>query len=112
MKSLAEDLELPLAQAAELLADDREDYVTPAGLAPPGDAPAAAAPEAEGTLLTRGTVDAYIAAVIELWRVQVAQGSHNTNPRVGLLAAFFVLGGTLARRKENILLVRGALWEW
>jgi hypothetical protein len=36
----------------------------------------------EGTLLTRGTLDAYVAAVIELWRLQVAHGNHNIeNPR-------------------------------
>ncbi|KAM4055506.1 centromere DNA-binding protein complex CBF3 subunit, domain 2 domain-containing protein [Hirsutella rhossiliensis] len=36
----------------------------------------------EGSLLTRGTIDAYIAAVIELWRLQVAHGNSNTeNPR-------------------------------
>ncbi|KAJ0129785.1 hypothetical protein HZ326_27116, partial [Fusarium oxysporum f. sp. albedinis] len=64
-ESLAEALEVPLAEAAELLADDREGYVPPTALAP------AAADLAEGSLLTRGTIDAYIAAVIELWRLQV-----------------------------------------
>ncbi|KAH7461576.1 hypothetical protein FOMA001_g19032 [Fusarium oxysporum f. sp. matthiolae] len=63
-ESLAEALEVPLAEAAELLADDREGYVPPTALAP------AAAGLAEGSLLTRGTIDAYIAAVIELWRLQ------------------------------------------
>ncbi|KAJ9419092.1 hypothetical protein QL093DRAFT_2353957 [Fusarium oxysporum] len=63
-ESLAEALEVPLAEAAELLADDREGYVPPTALAP------AAADLAEGSLLTRGTIDAYIAAVIELWRLQ------------------------------------------
>ncbi|RKK66688.1 hypothetical protein BFJ71_g17890, partial [Fusarium oxysporum] len=75
-ESLAEALEVPLAEAAELLADDREGYVPPTALAP------AAADLAEGSLLTRGTIDAYIAAVIELWRLQVAHGNANTeNPR-------------------------------
>jgi hypothetical protein len=79
VKSLAETLEVPLAEAAELLADDREGYVPPAALAPTTDAPTAVD---EGSLLTRSTVDAYIAAVIELWRVQVAHGNGNTeNPR-------------------------------
>lgn len=71
-KSLAEDLDLPLAEAVELLSDDREGYVPPAGLVPEAGAPPEAEAEAEalaGTLLTRGTVDAYVAAVIELWRV-------------------------------------------
>ncbi|KAF6514113.1 hypothetical protein HZS61_006369 [Fusarium oxysporum f. sp. conglutinans] len=75
-ESLAEALEVPLAEAAKLLADDREGYVPPTALAP------AAADLAEGSLLTRGTIDAYIAAVIELWRLQVAHGNANTeNPR-------------------------------
>jgi hypothetical protein len=53
--------------------------VPPAALAAAVDA---AAPAAKGSLLTRSTVDAYIAAVIELWRLQVAHGSRNTeNPR-------------------------------
>ncbi|XP_044722101.1 centromere DNA-binding protein complex CBF3 subunit [Hirsutella rhossiliensis] len=74
-ESLAEALEVPLAEAAELLADDREGYVPPTGLA------TAAVDLTEGSLLTRGTIDAYIAAVIELWRLQVAHGNSNTeNP--------------------------------
>ncbi|XP_044715222.1 centromere DNA-binding protein complex CBF3 subunit [Hirsutella rhossiliensis] len=65
----------PLAEAAELLADDREGYVPPTGLA------TAAVDLTEGSLLTRGTIDAYIAAVIEPWRLQVAHGNANTeNP--------------------------------
>jgi hypothetical protein len=56
-------LEVPLAEVAELLADDREGYVPPAALAPAIEA----APE--GSLFTKSTVDAYIAAVIELWRL-------------------------------------------
>lgn len=64
--SLAETLEVPLIEAAELLADDREGYVPPAALAVAVDT---AAPMAKGSLLTRSTVDAYIAAVIELWRL-------------------------------------------
>lgn len=70
---------MPLAEAAELLADDREGYVPPAALASATEAPTAAG---KGSLLTRGTVDAYVAAVIELWRLQVAHGNGNTdNPR-------------------------------
>ena len=54
---------MPLANAAKLLADDCEGYVPPAALAPA----MAEAPEgSEGSLLTRGTVDAYVAAAIEL----------------------------------------------
>ena len=64
VKTLAEALEVPLAEAAELLTDDREGYVPPTALAPTTEALAAAD---EGSLLTKGTVEAYIAAVIELW---------------------------------------------
>ncbi|KAG7120277.1 hypothetical protein HYQ44_004773 [Verticillium longisporum] len=56
----AEALEVPLAEAAELLADDCEGYVPPTALAPATTDPA------QGSLLTKSTVDAYIAAVIEL----------------------------------------------
>jgi hypothetical protein len=97
VQTLAEALELPLADAVKLLIDDREGYVPPVSLIPAiAEAEAKERVEAEiivatateegkeeeGALLTRGTVDAYIAAVIELWRVQVAHGGHNTeNPR-------------------------------
>ncbi|XP_044723770.1 centromere DNA-binding protein complex CBF3 subunit [Hirsutella rhossiliensis] len=82
-ESLAEALEVPLAEAAELLADDREGYVPPTGLA------TAAVDLTEGSLLTRGTIDAYIAAVIELWRLQVAHGNSNTeNPRGAAVRGF------------------------
>jgi hypothetical protein len=70
---------VPLAEAAELLADDREGYMPPAALAPATEVTTATD---KGPLLTRGTIDAYIAAVIELWRLQVAHGNGNTdNPR-------------------------------
>jgi Centromere DNA-binding protein complex CBF3 subunit, domain 2/Transcriptional activator of glycolytic enzymes len=104
-KSLAAALEVPLAEAAELLIDDREGYVPPAALAPLGEAveaAAEAAAEAEGTLLTRGTVDAYIAAVIELWRVQVAHGSHNTdNPRGAAVRGFLEQRGRQRGRLDR-----------
>jgi hypothetical protein len=76
VKSLAETLEVPITNVIELLADDREGYIPPAALSQAvGIAP-------EGTLYTKGTVDAYIAAVIELWRLQVAHGGSNVeNPR-------------------------------
>ncbi|KAL9573972.1 hypothetical protein ACKAV7_001916 [Fusarium commune] len=82
-ESLAEALEVPLAEAADLLADDREGYVPPTALAP------AAVDLAEGSLLTRGTIDAYIAAVIKLWQLQVAHGNANTeNPRGAAVQGF------------------------
>ncbi|KFZ02293.1 hypothetical protein V500_00289 [Pseudogymnoascus sp. VKM F-4518 (FW-2643)] len=81
VKTLAETLEVPLAEVAELLADDRQGYVAPVGLIEATELPTAAA-LAEGSLLTKSTVDAYIAAVLELWRLQVAHGNGNTeNPR-------------------------------
>ncbi|RKK80768.1 hypothetical protein BFJ71_g15816 [Fusarium oxysporum] len=49
----------------------------------------AAADLAEGSLLTRGTIDTYISAVIELWRLQVAHGNANTeNPRGAAVRGF------------------------
>jgi hypothetical protein len=85
VKSLAETLEVPLADVAALLADDREDYVPPPALAPA----ATDKEEASGSLLTKGTVDAYIAAVIKLWRLQVAHGNKNTeNPRGAAVRGF------------------------
>jgi hypothetical protein len=57
---------VPLADTTKLLADNREGYVLPAALAPM----TAKVPKgSKGSLLTRGTIDAYIAAVIELWRL-------------------------------------------
>jgi hypothetical protein len=51
---------MPLAEAAELLTDDREDYILPTALAPTTkEAP-------KGSLLTRGTIDTYIIAIIKL----------------------------------------------
>ena len=86
VKTLAETLEVPVAEAAELLADDREGYVVPAALAPATESPVAAD---KGSLLTKGTVDAYIAAVLELWRLQVAHGNNNTeNPRGAAVRGF------------------------
>jgi hypothetical protein len=87
VKTLAETLEVPLADVAELLADDREGYVPPVALAARAtEAPAALG---EGSLLTKSTVDAYIAAVIELWRLQVAHGNGNIeNPRGAAVRGF------------------------
>jgi hypothetical protein len=83
VKSLAAALEVPVTDAVALLADDREDYVPPAALDLEGDSGAAS------SLLTKGTLDAYIAAVIELWRLQVAHGSRNTeNPRGAAVRGF------------------------
>ena len=77
VKSLAETLDVTLAEAVELLADDREGYVPPAALAPATEEATEEAPA--GSLLVRGTVDAYVAAIMELWRLQVAHGNGNTD---------------------------------
>jgi len=83
VESLAQKLEVPLEEVAELLVEDREGYVPPVALAPALEA------GAKGTLFTKSTVDAYIAAVIELWRLQVAHGNSNIeNPRGAAVRGF------------------------
>ena len=70
VRSLAETLDVTLAEAAELLADDREGYILPVALAPATEeATEEAIAAAKGSLLVRATVDVYIAAIIELWRL-------------------------------------------
>jgi hypothetical protein len=90
VKTLAETLEVPLAEAVTLLANDCEDYVPPTGLTPADDSDGDdSGGDGEGSLLTRSTIDAYIAAVMELWRVQVAHGNKNTeNPRGAAVRGF------------------------
>ncbi|KAK3906347.1 hypothetical protein C8A05DRAFT_29789 [Staphylotrichum tortipilum] len=83
-EDLATTMGVPMAEAVQMLSNDREGYVPP-----PGIADAAASGQEEGDLFTKGTVDAYIAAVIELWRVQVAHGNKNTeNPRGAAVRGF------------------------
>jgi hypothetical protein len=85
VETLAEALKVPLTDAVALLVDDREGYVPPPVpelVAEAAAAAAASAEDAEGALFTRSTVDAYVAAILELWRVQVAHGNSNVeNPR-------------------------------
>ena len=93
-------MEVPLAEAAALLTDDREGYVPPAALAPAADAEAEV--PAEGSLLTRSTVDAYVAAVMELWRLQVAHGNPNTeNPRGAAVRGFLEQRGRQRGRHDR-----------
>jgi hypothetical protein len=81
-ENLAKDLDVPLHEAVRILMEDREDYKPP-------DLPEPAAGDEKGSLYTRSTIDAYIAAVVELWRVQVSQGSCNTeNPRGAAVREF------------------------
>jgi hypothetical protein len=78
---------------------DREGYVPPAALVPAEEPTAEAA---EGSLLTKGTIDAYIAAVIELWRVQVAHGNRNTeNPRGAAVRGFLEQRGRQRGRLDR-----------
>lgn len=77
-EALAETLHVPLAEAVQILCDDQADYE------PPEDVDAE-----EGAPLTRATLDAYIAAVMELWRLQVAHGGRNLeNPRSSAVRGF------------------------
>ena len=100
-ETLATTLGLPVAEAVRMLSDDRETYIPPAGIslaAGAGDSSGAGAGE-EGELFTKGTVDAYIAAVIELWRVQVAHGNKNTeNPRGAAVRGFLEQRGRQRNR--------------
>jgi hypothetical protein len=81
-ENLAKDLDVPLHEAVRVLVEDREDYKPP-------DLPESATGDEKGSLYTRSTIDAYIAAIIELWRVQVAHGSRNTeNPRGAAVRGF------------------------
>jgi hypothetical protein len=60
VKSLAETLEVPITNIIKLLTDNREGYMPPAALSQViGTAP-------ERTLYTKGTINAYITAVIKL----------------------------------------------
>jgi hypothetical protein len=65
VKTLAEALEVPLTDAVALLADDREGYAPPPALELAVEL--ATPTPAEGSLFIRSTVDAYVAAVLELW---------------------------------------------
>lgn len=89
---LSKTLQVPLAEVPRLLAVDREDYVPPAALAEALRGAEEQGPrggDLEGALLKKGTVESYIAAVMELWRLQVAHGGRNTdNPRSEAVRGF------------------------
>ena len=83
VKSLVTALEVPITDIVALFADDHEDYVPPTALDLRGNSGAA------GSLLTKGTLDVYITTMIELWRLQVAHSSRNTeNPRGAAIQGF------------------------
>jgi hypothetical protein len=82
VETLAKALEVPLTDAVALLADDCEGYVPPPALELAMQAAGAPATPVEGALFTKSTVDAYVTAILELWRVQVAHSNGNVeNPR-------------------------------
>jgi hypothetical protein len=60
VKSLAKTLKVPVTNVIKLLTDDREDYMPLAALSQ------AIRIALEGTLYTKGTINAYIIAIIEL----------------------------------------------
>jgi hypothetical protein len=66
VETLAKALEVPLTDAVALLADDREGYMPPPALELAAQGAGAPAAPAKGALFTKSTVDAYIAAVLEL----------------------------------------------
>jgi hypothetical protein len=57
---------VPLTDAVALLADNREGYVPPPALELAAQGAGAPAVPVEGALFTKGTVNAYITAVLKL----------------------------------------------
>jgi hypothetical protein len=66
VETLAKALEVPLMDAITLLVDDREGYMPLLALELAAQGARAPAMLIEGALFTKGTVNAYIAAVLEL----------------------------------------------
>jgi len=92
---LAETLGELLGEAVRILCEDQEDYIPLSIISQEEEE------EEEGTLFTRNTVDAYVAAVMELWRVQVAHGSKNTdNPRRATVRGFLEQRGWQRARQD------------
>ena len=77
-EALATTLGVPVAEAVQILANDWEGYILPLTVVTVTAAGGSAGDGKEGNLFTKSTVDAYIAAVIELWHLQVAYGNKNT----------------------------------
>lgn len=98
-EALAATLGVPVADAAHILADDRESYTLPATVAAATAAGNGAGDAEEGNLFAKSTVDAYIAAVIELWHLQVVHGNKNTeNPRSAAVRGFLEQRGRQRNR--------------
>src|SRR3569833_888053 len=99
---LAEELHLSLDEAVRCLREDREDYVPPAAYSAIENDDDEKEDGTEGTLYTKNTVDAYISAVIELWRVQVAHGNRNSeNPRGAAVRGFLEQRGRQQAKQER-----------
>jgi Centromere DNA-binding protein complex CBF3 subunit, domain 2 len=103
---LAETVQVPLIEAVKLLMDDREDYVPPAALVPPpgagADADGTSETPEDGSLLTKSTIEAYVSAVIELWRIQVAHGHPNKeNPRGAAVRGFIDQRGRMRNKLDR-----------
>ena len=64
-EALAVTLVVPVTEAAQILADDCESYILLSIIA----TVTGTSDTEEGTLFTKSTVDAYIAAVMELWNL-------------------------------------------
>jgi hypothetical protein len=73
-EEIATVLGVPVVDTVQVLADDRESYIPPPITTTTDNDHG----DREGQLLNKFTVNAYIAAVMELWRVQVAHSGKNT----------------------------------
>ena len=97
-KALTVTLAVPVTEAAQILADNRKSYILPSTIATATGTNDAK----EGTLFTKSTVDAYITAVMELWNLQVAHSSKNTeNPRSIAVRSFLDQRGRQKNRHNR-----------
>jgi hypothetical protein len=83
-------LKVPLTNAVALLTDDRKGYVPLPALELAAQGAEAPATPIKKALFTKGTVNAYIAAVLELWQVQVAHGNGNIKNPCGIAVRGFL----------------------
>jgi hypothetical protein len=68
---------VPLIDTITLLVDDHKGYIPPPALELTAQGAGAPATPIEGALFTKGIVNAYIIAILELWRVQVTYSNGN-----------------------------------
>lgn len=99
VERLSKELGVPLVEVPEMLADDRLEYHPPEALRKGGEGTGAGEEGEEtpvGSLYTIGTVDCYVAAIVELYDIQLANGSNrHPHPRGAGLE------GLLAQRKRD-----------